>query len=59
VKIGSEVILSAKAMSDALKGKVWGVPNEDGTLYDGEFTGEYTEDNLMIVKIKRKSERQV
>lgn len=57
VKPGEEVLVSPEAMGSALKGQVWGIPNGAGVEYDGEFTGEHYQGNL-IVKIKRKSEKQ-
>lgn len=58
MKSGDTVLATARAVAEAIKGQTWGVPDDNGVMYDGEFTGAVTPNGSFVVKIKKKSEKQ-
>lgn len=60
MKNGDKVGVSAQALATALKGSVWGIP-EDGVMWDGAFTGELTADGdvELLVIAKARSQRDM
>lgn len=59
MKPGDILGVSPQALADELKGHVWGCPDENGVMYDAEFTGNVIDKyGSLEVKIKRKSEKQ-
>ncbi len=58
IKPGNEVLVSARAVAEALRGHIWAIPNDSDILYDAEFTGATTLEGSFVVKIKSKSSNQ-
>ena len=56
---GDTVVIAPKTLADELKGKEWGYIDLEGVTYDAEFTGAITPSGSLVMKIKRKSQKQL